>query len=236
LRFLDHDHGYSGKASGDALQESFRVFEAHQEGQHVRRTHAALAVATIALTPALLLTTPAFAADPVPAPTACQAPTDTFVVTTPVDQMSDEEVRITILEIDGDPSTGSAVDTAAQQALHGTAEDQRNFLTTDRWLAQAEDDRVAVVTTLDFADMYNDVGVADAAQQALHDGTPAALRAFLETGCRLAQFEDDRVAILAMLSDPTTSAAVRAAAQQALQDNTPEAARYFLEHGQFEVQ
>lgn len=60
------------------------------------RTHVALAVAAIALAPALLTTAPAFAADPVDAPTACQAPTDTFVVTTPVDEMSDD-VRITIL-------------------------------------------------------------------------------------------------------------------------------------------
>ncbi|MEV0802713.1 ALF repeat-containing protein [Kribbella sp. NPDC050281] len=201
----------------------------------MRRTKVALAVAAIALTPALLITTPASAADSVGAPTACQAPTDTFVVTTPVDEMSDDDVRVTILRIIGDPSTGSAVEAAAQKAMDGTIEDQRNFLTTDRWTAQAEDDKVAVATTLHFAIVYNDRGVSKAAQQALNDGTPTVVRAFLETGCRLAQFEDDRVAIFRILADPTTSAAVRAAAEQALDEGTPEAARYFLEHGQFEV-
>ena len=201
----------------------------------MRRTNVALAVAAIALTPVLLTTTPAFAADPVGAPTACQAPTDTYVVTTPVDEMSDDDVRITILRIIGDPSTGYAVEAAAQKALNGTIEDQRNFLTTDRWPAQAEDDRVAVFTTLHYASVYNDRGVTKAAQQALNGGTPTVLRAFLETGCRLAQFEDDRVAIFRILADPTTTAAVRAAAEQALDEDTPEAARYFLEHGQFEV-
>jgi hypothetical protein len=201
----------------------------------VRRTNVALAVAAIALTPVLLTTTPAFAADPVVAPTACQAPTDTYVVTTPVDEMSDDDVRITILHIIGDPSTGYAVEAAAQKALNGTVEDQRTFLTTDRWPAQAEDDRVAVFTTLHYASVYNDRGVTKAAQEALNDGTPTVLRTFLETGCRLAQFEDDRVAIFRILANPTTTAAVRAAAQQALNEDTPEAARYFLEHGQFEV-
>ncbi|WP_405071375.1 ALF repeat-containing protein [Kribbella sp. NBC_01510] len=201
----------------------------------MRRTKAVLAVAAIALTPVLLTTTAAFAAEPVGAPTACQAPTDTFVVTTPVDEMSDDDVRITILRIIGDPSTGYEVEAAAQEALNGTVEDQRNFLTTDRWPARAEDDRFAVLRTLYFANVYNDRGVSTAVQQALNDGTPTVLRAFLETGCRIAQFEDDRFAILRMLADPTTTAAVRAAAQQALHEGTPEAARYFLEHGQFEV-
>ena len=201
----------------------------------MRRNKVALALAAIALTPALLITTPASAADPVGAPTACQAPTDTFVVTTPVDEMSDDDVRVTILRIIGDPSTGSAVEAAAQKAMDGTIEDQRNFLTTDRWPARAEDDEVAVFTTLHFAGVYKDRGVTKAAQEALGDGTPTALRTFLTTGCRLAQFDDDRVAIFRILANPTTNSAVRAAAKQALDAGTPEAARYFLEHGQFEV-
>lgn len=194
-----------------------------------------MAVAAIALTPALLVTTPALAADPVGAPTACQPPTDTFVVTTPVDEMSDGDVRFTILRIIGDPSTGREVGDAAQKAMNGTIEDQRSFLTTDRWLAQARDDRFAALVTLYFAGVYKDLRVTTEAQRALSDGTPTVVRAFLETGCRVAQFEDDRFAILQMLANPATTAAVRAAAQQALQAGTPEAARYFLEHGQFEV-
>ncbi|MFF9207831.1 hypothetical protein ACF1CF_05305, partial [Streptomyces sp. NPDC014791] len=61
------------------------------------------------------------------------------------------------------------------------------------------------------------------------------LRAFLETGYRLAQAEDDRVAIARILADPTISDALRAAAGRALDDGSPEALRYFLEHGRYEV-
>jgi hypothetical protein len=200
----------------------------------VRRTHVALAVAAAVLTPALVITTPSLAAAAAATPTACQPPTDTFVVTTPVDEMSDDDVRITILRIIGDPSTGRAVKAAAQEAMDGTTEDQRNFLTTDRWPAQAEDDAVAVATTIGYAVRYHYRAVYREADEAL-DGSPAVWRAFLQTGCRLAQFEDDRVAIAGMLADPTISPAVRAAADQILIAGTPETARYFLEHGQFEV-
>ena len=200
----------------------------------MRRTHIALAVAAAVLTPALVITTPSLAAAAAATPTACQPPTDTFVVTTPVDEMSDDDVRITILRIIGDPSTGRAVKAAAQEAMDGTIEDQRNFLTTDRWPAQAEDDAVAVATTIGYAVRYHYRAVYREADEAL-DGSPAVWRAFLQTGCRLAQFEDDRVAIAGMLADPTISPAVRAAADQILIAGTPETARYFLEHGQFEV-
>ena len=200
----------------------------------MRRTHVALAVAAAVLTPALVITTPSLAAAAAATPTACQPPTDTFVVTTPVDEMSDDDVRITILRIIGDPSTGRAVKAAAQEAMDGTTEDQRNFLTTDRWPAQAEDDAVAVATTIGYAVRYHYRAVYREADEAL-DGSPAVWRAFLQTGCRLAQFEDDRVAIAGMLADPTISPAVRAAADQILIAGTPETARYFLEHGQFEV-
>lgn len=73
------------------------------------------------------------------------------------------------------------------------------------------------------------------ATKALDVGSPAALRAFLETGYRLAQAEDDRVAVFRILADPTTGAAVRAAAEHALDVDTPEALRYFLEHGRYEA-
>ncbi|MEU2908787.1 ALF repeat-containing protein, partial [Streptomyces massasporeus] len=63
---------------------------------------------------------------------------------------------------------------------------------------------------------------------------PEALRAFLETGYRLAQAEDDRVAVARILADPTISAALRAAAGDVI-DGTPEELRYFLETGRYEV-
>ncbi|MGW0656469.1 ALF repeat-containing protein, partial [Streptomyces umbrinus] len=73
------------------------------------------------------------------------------------------------------------------------------------------------------------------ANKALDDGSPEVVREFLESGLRLAQAEDDRVAIARILADPDISDALRAAANAALDDNTPEALRYFLEVGQYEV-
>lgn len=64
--------------------------------------------------------------------------------------------------------------------------------------------------------------------------TPEKLRTWLETGYRLAQAEDDRVAVARILADPTISAALRAAAEDVI-DGTPEELRYFLETGQYEV-
>jgi len=64
--------------------------------------------------------------------------------------------------------------------------------------------------------------------------TPENARAFLETGYRLAQAEDDRVAVARILADPDISAALRAAAEEVI-DGTPEELRYFLETGRYEV-
>ncbi|MET7312220.1 ALF repeat-containing protein [Streptomyces sp. NPDC005571] len=54
----------------------------------------------------------------------------------------------------------------------------------------------------------------------------------MESGYRLAQAEDDRVAIFRILADEHISSALRAAAEDAV-DGTPEEMRYFLEHGQY---
>jgi hypothetical protein len=202
----------------------------------VRLTRAALAVAATALTPALLITSPAFATDSTGAPSPCVAATAVADgSTTPVDEMSDDDVRVAIMRIIGNPNTGKGVYAAAQKAMDGTIEDQRNFLKTGCSAAQAEDDSVAVFRILAVARKNNDKAVVREANKALDDGSPAALRTFLETGYRLAQAEDDRVAIFRILADPTTSPAVRAGAQKALDDGTPEALRYFLEHGRYEV-
>ncbi|MEV5680078.1 hypothetical protein OG251_16745 [Streptomyces sp. NBC_01237] len=60
------------------------------------------------------------------------------------------------------------------------------------------------------------------------------MREFLTTGLRLAQAEDDRVAVARILANPNISASLRAAAEAAI-DGTPEELRYFLEHGQYET-
>ncbi|MEW1693367.1 ALF repeat-containing protein, partial [Streptomyces sp. NPDC091263] len=68
----------------------------------------------------------------------------------------------------------------------------------------------------------------------LDHGTPEDLRTFLETGYRLAQAEDDSVAVARILADPHISSALRAAAEDVI-DGTPEELRYFLEYGRYEV-
>ncbi|MFJ3659622.1 ALF repeat-containing protein [Streptomyces sp. NPDC090119] len=188
-----------------------------------RTTRAALLLAATALTPALLLSTPASA--------AVQAAKVSATASTPVNQMSDDDVRVAIVRILADPASGKAVLREANKALDGTIADQRAFLETGYRLAQAEDDRVAIVRIL--ADPKSGKAVKREANKAL-DGTIADQRAFLETGYRLAQGEDDRVAALRILADPKSSPALRAAASAAL-DGTLEQLRYFIAVGQYQV-
>ncbi|KJK40926.1 hypothetical protein UK15_03795 [Streptomyces variegatus] len=200
----------------------------------MRPTRTALTlVATAALAPALLLTGPAFAAGPA-ASSAVAVATATDPAGSSVDEMSDDDVRVAIMRIIADPNTGKAVYAAAQKAMDGTIEDQRYFLETGRRTAQAEDDRVAIARILASADPKSDRAVIREANEALDANTPETLRAFLETGHRLARAEDDRVRIARILADPTISDALRAAAEDAV-DGTPEELRYFLEVGQYEV-
>ncbi|MEU2282628.1 ALF repeat-containing protein [Streptomyces sp. NPDC013178] len=187
----------------------------------------ALVLATGALTSALLLSTPSFAADTASAPvTASAAAADS-----PYDSMSEDDLRIEILRILADENTGRGVRREAQAALDGTVEDLRYFLKTGRWIAQDEDNAFAITKIL--ADPATGKAVFREAQKAL-DGTAADRAYFLETGRRLAQAEDDRVAIAKILADPGISDALRAAAERAV-EGTPEEMRYFLEVGQYEV-
>ncbi|GGW35455.1 ALF repeat-containing protein [Streptomyces caelestis] len=195
----------------------------------MRPTRGALIVAAV-LTPALLLTTPAVAAGTAPATPAVTATAVTDG--TPVDEMSEDDLRIAILRVIADEDSGRGVVREANEALDGTVEDMRAFLKTGYRLAQAEDDRVAIARVL--SDPDSGRGVKREAAKALDVNTPEALRAFLETGYRLAQAEDDRVAVARILADPNTSDALRAAAEEVI-DGTPEELRYFLEVGRYEV-
>ncbi|QLJ03272.1 ALF repeat-containing protein [Streptomyces sp. NEAU-sy36] len=202
----------------------------------MRLTRAALTVAATALTPALLLSAPAFA-EGTSTTTAVATPA-TAATDTPVGDMSDDDLRVAVLRILGTAQQNNqkAVVRAATAALDdGSPEALRAFLETGYRQAQAEDDSVAVFRILGIAQQNNQKAVVRAATAALDDGSPEALRAFLETGYRTAQAEDDRVAISRILADPATSPALRAAAEKALDDGTPEALRYFLEHGRYEV-
>ncbi|MDX3257679.1 ALF repeat-containing protein [Streptomyces sp. MI02-2A] len=196
----------------------------------MRPTRAALLVVATALTPALLLSAPAFA-------TASPAPTTTVAVTsdTPVDEMSEAELRAAIADIVADEDNGEAVVREADKALNGTVDDMRTFLKTGYRLARAEDDRVAVAHILFVATGAGDKRVVREANEVLDDGSPEALRAFRETGYPLAQAEDDRFYIVRMLADPNISDALRAAANDALDDGSPQTLRYFRTVGQYEV-
>ncbi|MFJ2705178.1 ALF repeat-containing protein [Streptomyces sp. NPDC087428] len=198
----------------------------------MRLTRAALAVAAGALAPALLLTTPAFAAGAPSASTTVAAPTGPDGSGTPAGDMSEDDLRVAILRILADEDSGKRVIREANEALDGTVEDMRAFLETGYRLAQAEDDRVAITRLL--ADPDSGKRVIREVSALLDSGTPEELRTFLETGYRLAQAEDDRVAVARILADPGISGALRAAAERAI-DGTPEELRYFLEYGRFEV-
>ncbi|MER7000614.1 ALF repeat-containing protein [Streptomyces sp. NPDC000410] len=201
----------------------------------MRMTRALLVVATTALAPVLLLSAPAAAATgPIGSLAVCGVATPGAGGTsTPVDEMSDLDVRVEIFNILGDPGTGKAVDEAAQAALNGTIEDQRNFLKTGWKAAQEADNHAAVFCILGIAKSNGDRAVVEAANKALQAGTADAVRAFLETGYRLAQLDDDRFAIFCLLGDPTTSTELREAANRALSDGTPEALRSFREQANF---
>ncbi|MFI8091762.1 ALF repeat-containing protein [Streptomyces sp. NPDC086080] len=97
----------------------------------------------------------------------------------------------------------------------------------------ADDQRVAILRIL--ADPDSGRRVTREANALLDANDPEAMRAWLETGYRIAQAEDDRVAIARVLADPSISPALRAAANAALDDDTPEALRHFLEAGRYQV-
>jgi hypothetical protein len=197
----------------------------------IRQHRAALLVTATALTPALLFAGPAFAAGTTATVSGTTATAST-TADTPVDEMSEDDLRVAIARILADKDSGRRVTREAGQALDGSVEDMRAFLKTGYRLAQAEDDGVAIARIL--ADKNSGKAVLREAGKALDIGTPEALRAFLETGYRLARAEDDRVAVFRILADPTISAALRSAAQQVV-DGTPEQLRYFLEVGRYEV-
>ncbi|WP_203185051.1 ALF repeat-containing protein [Streptomyces pratensis] len=199
----------------------------------MRPTRAALTVAVTALAPALLLAGPAFAAGPVSSPAHVAVSPAAAVLETPVDEMSDDDVRVALSRILADPDSGRRVVREVNALLDsGTPEEMRAWLETGYRLAQAEDDTVALSRIL--ADPDSGRRVIKEINALLDDSTPEEKRAWLETGYRLAQAEDDRVAIVSILNRPGISDALRAAVLEAI-EGTPEEMRHFLEYGQYEV-
>ncbi|MBB5124726.1 ALF repeat-containing protein [Streptomyces griseoloalbus] len=92
--------------------------------------------------------------------------------------------------------------------------------------------RVAIVQLMSLPQAGSEV--KDKGRAALN-GTVEDMRAFLETGYRLAQAQDDRVALVQLYSKPDTSPELKAAIRAVLSTGDPEEMRWFLEVGQYEV-
>ncbi|NEY30633.1 hypothetical protein GTU99_00145 [Streptomyces sp. PRKS01-65] len=93
----------------------------------------------------------------------------------------------------------------------------------------ADDLRVAIARIL--ADPDSGRRVTREANALLDANDPEAMRAWLETGYRIAQAEDDRVAITRLLADPDSGRRVIAEVSALLDANDPEAMRAWLETG-----
>ncbi|WP_405896849.1 ALF repeat-containing protein [Streptomyces sp. NBC_00727] len=199
----------------------------------MRSSRVVLIAAAAAMAPALLLSGPAFAAGTASPTTAVAAAPAVWSPDVPVDEMSDDDVRVALFRILGDPDSGKAVTKEINALLdsHDVAQ-MREWLKTGYAAAQAMDDRVALFRIL--GDPDSGKRVIKEINALLDDDDPAETRQWLETGYRLAQAEDDSVALFRMLGEPDISDAMRAAVIEAIQ-GTPEEMRYFLEYGQYEV-
>ncbi|MGA5133186.1 ALF repeat-containing protein [Streptomyces olivoreticuli] len=129
-----------------------------------------------AIAPAVLLSSPAFAASgsaksPAAVSTAKQGEN------TKVSDMSEEELRIAVLTVMGKPGTGSGVKTAGDQALRGTADNMRHFLEVGQFRAREEDDRIEALTI-----MFKGGQAVKAAGDKALKGTAADVRHFIEVG------------------------------------------------------
>ncbi|MFE1412944.1 ALF repeat-containing protein [Streptomyces sp. NPDC058746] len=182
----------------------------------------ALALTAAALAPALLLSTPSFAATAPATTPVCGATAKVAA--------KDTDNAFTIVKLLTDRACGKGVIREANAALSGTPQDRVTFLTTGLAKARDEDNAVAILRILGGKPGR---AVVREANKAL-DGTAADRAAFLATGLRLAQAEDDRVTTLRILGRPGISDALRAAANKAL-DGTPEDLRYFVTVGQYQV-
>ncbi|MEU4560530.1 ALF repeat-containing protein [Actinoplanes sp. NPDC023936] len=169
-----------------------------------RRRLTVAAVTVLALLATLLRVQPAQAAEESPAPA--------------------DRSRVVQAWLNG----GAQVRLGAAQALVGTDEQIRQFLTAGWAAAQQTDTRDAVVAVI------ADAGpaVRAAAQQALNAadaGNAAALTTFLNSGWQQARNTDARVSVNQLMA--AGGAQVKAAAQQALDAEDPQALLAFLDDG-----
>ncbi|WP_424217448.1 ALF repeat-containing protein (plasmid) [Streptomyces sp. BI20] len=120
-------------------------------------------------------------------------------------------------------SDGTWTREAAEFALAGADADVRNWVDTDRQLAQRQDDRENVLAVARVAT----AAVAAAAQQALVSSDPNAARVFLETGLVQAAATDNRATVFRILAE-NPGKAVKAKAEAALDNGGARALHHFL--------
>ncbi|MFD9397179.1 hypothetical protein ACFWBB_42555, partial [Streptomyces sp. NPDC060000] len=112
---------------------------------------------------------------------------------------------------------------AAEHALAGADEDVLAWVAADRQIAQNQDDRETLLAVA----KVSTENVANAASTALAASDTGAVGAFLTTGIHAAAAEDNRVAVLKILSGKPGKA-VSASAQAALNDGSPQALHGFF--------
>ncbi|MYQ49202.1 hypothetical protein GTW40_29995, partial [Streptomyces sp. SID4985] len=108
----------------------------------MRLSRVTLAVAAGALAPALLLATPSFAAGT----SSAGAVAVTAQVGSPYDDMDDDDLRVALVSLLANPASGQRVKQEINALLdRDDPAEMRAWLETGYALAQAEDDRVAIV-------------------------------------------------------------------------------------------
>ncbi|MFF2044566.1 ALF repeat-containing protein [Kitasatospora sp. NPDC058170] len=137
---------------------------------------------------------------------------------------AEDDDRAEVQRIIDDKETGYAVRDAARKVVNGTAAELRHFLDVGLDEARVSDYRLRTAQIAGVGGR----AVRDAADRALRTNTREALLAFLNEGQYTARAEDDRVEILALLSDKETGPRVQEAARKAL-DGTPADLRRFFE-------
>ncbi|NUR66458.1 MAG: hypothetical protein HOQ47_11900, partial [Streptomyces sp.] len=115
----------------------------------MRLTRATLAVASLALSSAVLAAAPSFAAAPSTSTSAAATVGVVTVADSPYDGLDETELRAAVAEKLALPYAGKRVKEEAGQLLDsGTVEEMRAWLDSGYRLAQEEDDNVAIAGKL----------------------------------------------------------------------------------------
>ncbi|MFI1800885.1 ALF repeat-containing protein [Streptomyces sp. NPDC020379] len=169
-------------------------------------------VAAAAIAPAVLFSSPAFAADTVP-PTTVSTPDKAAETKQDAKQDGKPDAKV-----EDEPTKEPVKEPEKEPAKDGSAK------------KADENNRFAILRMLDGAGPT----LREAAEAALN-GTPEDRVRFLEDGQHFARLTDLRLRVSQVSSGAAHGSHVRAAAYAALEDDSPEALRHFLDVGQYEA-